>query len=378
MPRPKTFRSYQEQVQFMRSRGIEIPDDKEAIEALSTFSYYSLVNLNKHLYGGLGRRDFAGNPSLLDLQLAHMLNMNFYQTVLKGILYVEASFKTKLAYLVSEKFGSVSQEEIEEAGNNFFYRGYYDPGNELTTGTLRSLRNKYRLLHATAGSNSYSHQFLAGDRQLPPWMFVHDIEFGFAIKWYKILREQDRDEVCARMLWGETGDVPAGFQAGQGRELLDAALELMREYRNIIAHGERIFPSEILEFLPEAPLFALLPEGILSREEYARGIGRQDPFACLLAITRFIHEPVLMLSFLTELQTQLDFAHRMKRTMAPGSLRIHEILTIPDFVMDRLIALSHHRFGDISRVYFDLIGSPSTERDVQDHHEDETGNHGKA
>ncbi len=378
MPRPKTFRNYQEQIQFMRSRGIEIPDDREAIEALSTYSYYSLVNLNKHLYGGLDRRDFAGHPSLLDLQLAHMLNMDFYQTVLKGILYVEASFKTKLAYLISEKFGSVSQEDIEEAANNFFYRGHYDPTNELTPGTLRSLRNKYRLLHATAGYNSYSHQFLAGDRQLPPWMFVHDIEFGFAIKWYRILREHDRNEVCARMLWGETGTAPANFPVQQGRDLLDAALELMREYRNVIAHGERIFPSEIMEFLPEAPLFALLPDGMLSREEYGRGIGRQDPFACLLAITRFIHEPVLMLSFLTELQTQLDFARRMRRTMAPGSLGVHEILTIPDFTMDRLIALSHHRFGEISRAYFELINPPSAQGDVQDHHEDEAGDHGKA
>jgi len=29
--------------------------------------------------------------------------MNFYQVILKGILYIEASFKTKLAYLISRE-----------------------------------------------------------------------------------------------------------------------------------------------------------------------------------------------------------------------------------------------------------------------------------
>ena len=84
MLKQKTFRTYKEQIEFMRSRGIEITDEKRAIETLSTFSYYSLVNLNKHLYGGLNRREFTGNPSIMDLQLAHMVNMNFYQVVLQG------------------------------------------------------------------------------------------------------------------------------------------------------------------------------------------------------------------------------------------------------------------------------------------------------
>ena len=112
MLRKKTFRTYEEQIDFLRNRGIAIEDEKEAIEALSTYSYYSLVNLNKHLYGGLTERQFIGNPSLLDLQLAHMLNMNFYQVILKGILYIEASFKTKLAYLISREYGVMSRENI--------------------------------------------------------------------------------------------------------------------------------------------------------------------------------------------------------------------------------------------------------------------------
>ncbi|HZK29110.1 MAG TPA: Abi family protein, partial [Clostridia bacterium] len=328
MLKQKTFRTYPEQLEFMRSRGIEIADEKGAIEALSTFSYYSLVNLNKHLYGGLNQRDFVGNPSLLDLQLAHMLNMNFYQVVLKGILYVEASFKTKLAYLVSRKFGSVSGDDIADPNANYLYRGYYDPSNNLTPGLLSTLQNKLRYLMSPANEASYSHKFLANNRQLPPWIFIHDVEFGLAIQWYNILREQDKNEVCDKMMWGETGERPDDIPIEQAKQFLSAALETLRVYRNTIAHGERVFPSELMCSLPEEPLFAVLPLGALTRHEYRTGIGGNDPYACLLAIILFIHDPFLMLSFLTELRSQLDFAKHLQETMAPGALDSYRILGI--------------------------------------------------
>ena len=79
--------------------------------------------------------------SLLDLQLAHMLNMSFYQVVLKGILYTSASFKTKLAYLISRKYGVMSRDDISDPNNNFLYRGYYidsHPARRMYCDRLRS------------------------------------------------------------------------------------------------------------------------------------------------------------------------------------------------------------------------------------------------
>ncbi|MGI6157681.1 MAG: Abi family protein [Saccharofermentanales bacterium] len=365
----KTFRTYREQIQFMRSRGIEVADEREATEALSTYSYYSLVNLNKHLYGGLNERQFIGNPSLLDLQLAHMLNMNFYQVVLKGILYIEASFKTKLAYLISRKFGVVSRDDITDPNGNFFYQGYYNNDSDLTVGTLRALQNKLRYLHSDANENSYSHKFLIGNQQLPPWMFVHDVEFGLAIQWYNILREQDKNEVCAKMIWGETGKKPKDISIDVAKAFFADALQVLREYRNTIAHGERVFPSEISNQLPETPLFTILDNGELTHEEYRQGIGTNDPYACLLCILLFIHDPILMLSFLTELQSQIDFTTYMQKTMSAGTKDAFEMLGLPNFTMDRLIGMSHDKFGEVSRFYFheinDLPYDPD-ETDIED------------
>lgn len=356
----KTFRTYKEQLEFMKERGIVIEDEKEALETLSTFSYYSLVNLNKHLYGGLHAREFKGHPTILDLQLAHMLNMDFYHTVLKGILYVESSFKTKLAYLISRKFGPVSREDIDDPRDNFLYRGHYDLDNNMTPGILRTLRNKFNYLHSPANINSYSHQFLSGGRTLPPWMFIHDIEFGLAISWYSILIEDDKKEICTKMISGETGSSQAPCSSSLSAEFLTAALDLLREYRNTIAHGERVFPSEMTGALPKEALFTLLPPGILSPAEYDQGIGKSDPFACLLSLVLFIHDPVLMLSYLTEIQTQLEFAGRIRDIMAPGALDSYKILGIPDFTLDRLLAVSHQRFGRLSRAYFNPGSHPGS------------------
>lgn len=355
--RKKTFRTYDEQIDFLTSRGIVIEDKKEATEALSTYSYYSLVNLNKHLYGGLKERRFIGNPSLLDLQLAHMLNMNFYQVVLKGILYIEASFKTKLAYLVSRKYGVMSRDNINDPNNNFLYRGYYIDSHPVSTNILRSLAGKLRYLQSEKDRHSYSHHFLLANRQLPPWIFIHDVEFGIAIQWYNILRDQDKNEVCENMIWGQTGRRPHDVSIEKAKTFLGEALQVLREYRNTIAHGQRIFPSEMENSLPEQELFMLLPEGVLTRREYEAGIGTNDPYACLLSIVMFIHDPLLMMSFLSELQSQLNFAHTMQTAVSSEKKDPYEILCIPPFTMERLIELSHQRFGEISHYYFGLSQS---------------------
>ncbi|MBP6137697.1 MAG: Abi family protein [Clostridiaceae bacterium] len=357
MLRKKTFRTYDEQIDFIKSRGIVVEDKNDAVEALSTYSYYSLVNLNKHLYGGLKERRFIGNPSLLDLQLAHMLNMNFYQVVLKGILYIEASFKTKLAYLVSRKYGVMSRDNINDPNNNFLYRGYYIDSHPVSTNILRSLAGKLRYLQSEKDRHSYSHHFLLANRQLPPWIFIHDVEFGIAIQWYNILRDQDKNEVCENMIWGQTDRRPQNVSIEKAKTFLDGALQVLREYRNTIAHGQRVFSSEMENSLPEQELFMLLPEDVLTRREYESGIGTNDPYACLLSIAMLIHDPLLMMSFLSELQSQLNFAHTMQTAVSSEMKDPYEILGIPPFTMERLIELSHQRFGDISRYYFDLSQS---------------------
>ncbi|MGI6507674.1 MAG: Abi family protein [Saccharofermentanales bacterium] len=354
MLRKKTFRTYEEQIDFLRSRGIVIEDEKEAVEALSTYSYYSLVNLNKHLYGGLKERQFIGNPSLLDLQLAHMLNMSFYQVVLKGILYIEASFKTKLAYLISRKYGVMSRDDISDPNNNFLYRGYYIDAHPASTNILRSLAGKLRYLQSDKDNDSYSRHFLLSNRQLPPWIFIHDVEFGIAIQWYNILREQDKNEICEQMIWGQTGDKPQEISIEKAKVFLSDALQILREYRNTIAHGQRVFASEIESSLTEEELFMLLPDGVLTKQEYDNGIGTNDPYACLLSIVMLVHDPILMMSFLTELQSQLNFARMMQSSVSSETKQPSEILGIPSFTMERLIDLSHQRFGDVSRYYFDL------------------------
>ncbi|MGI6616717.1 MAG: Abi family protein [Saccharofermentanales bacterium] len=357
MLKPIIFRTYEKQIEFMRNRGIRVSDEREATEALSTFSYYSLVNLNKHLYGGLDVRTFLGNPSILDLQLCHMINMSFFQIVLKGILYVETSFKTKLSYLVSSQYGVTSKDDIYDPNNNFLFRGHYDTEDSRTNGILKSLLNKQQYLQSDEQEHAYAHHFLLRNRQLPPWIFIHDVEFGLTIQWYNILREEDKNSVCAKMIWGETNDPPSNVSRKTAKRFLDDALQILREYRNTIAHGERVFPSEMRYAFSEEPLFAILRNGELTRDEYDVGIGLNDPYACLLAITTFIHDPILMFNFLTELQQQLDFGERIKHAIDPDgdNLDLLRIIGIPSFTMERLKNISHDKFGDVSRYYFTLL-----------------------
>ncbi|MFQ6794380.1 MAG: Abi family protein [Thomasclavelia sp.] len=91
----KPFKDYDELIDILRKRNIIISDEKFARQCLSNVSYYALINGYKEVF--TNNNDIFNPPIIFENTLSSIL--------LKYIIHIEKSLKSKLSYIISKKYG---------------------------------------------------------------------------------------------------------------------------------------------------------------------------------------------------------------------------------------------------------------------------------
>ena len=98
---------------------------------------------------------------------------------------------------------------------------------------------KLKISITSERNNESVNHYLHTKNHIPPWIMITNIPFGLAIEWYGILKEDDKTNICNQFIYPN----PSASQllSQDVKEFFRKALMLLREYRNKIAHGHRIF-----------------------------------------------------------------------------------------------------------------------------------------
>lgn len=117
----KPFKTYDEMIDILVSRNLFIPDREYAKKLLSEYSYYSLINGYKGTLLQQNNSDqFISGLSLQDIYYLNKLDTNLNHLLFKYILLIERSLKSKLSYLIAEKFDVFT--DIDDMGNSITHK----------------------------------------------------------------------------------------------------------------------------------------------------------------------------------------------------------------------------------------------------------------
>ena len=105
----------------------------------------------------------------------------------------------------------------------------------------------------------------------------------------------------------------------------------MKDYRNLVAHGNRSFNTYVSPVLPKMQLLNLSC-GMISESEYLSGIGQNDLFAIILSIFILIDDKFILRNFCNDLLYTLS---PYKSTTIAGK-SIFSTLNLPDDILNRL------------------------------------------
>lgn len=329
----KPFKTYDEQIKILLSRNINIPDYDFARMVLSSLSYYTIINGYKDTFLSIpGTDSFIEGTNFNDLYTLHMIDTNISSIVFKNILFVEQYLKTKIAYLVSEQYGVYTNPKDLSNRNpeDYLCRNNYGRSDRGRNNILRQLKET---LSSDRINDSVAH-YANIRNHIPPWILVTNITFGLTIKWYNILSSSDKTRICSEFL--QTPDL----SINEKKEFISISLDLLRRYRNKIAHGNRIFNLSGLPALPKKQLLNL-SHNALSSDEYNKNIGKSDLFAVILTCFILIDNRYILTNFMRDLIYTLN-PYANIHMNGKSTLKI---LGLPNDLFDRLDTLHRQKFS---------------------------------
>lgn len=268
----KPFKDYDELIELMKKRNIVITDINFVKECLSDISYYSIINGYKDLFPNDGDT-FTIPIRFEDLFALYLLDTNINNILFKYIINIEKSLKSKISYIISKKYGvytdindiSNNNENDYLCKNNFKASNYRD-------NTLRLIKEEIK----TKTTETDIAHYLNNHNHLPCWILINSIPFGLTIRLFKIMKSDDKTYVSDLLIQSD-------ISIDDKKRFLFASLNILKAYRNKIAHGKKFFTNSITNETPKR-LVLKLSKGQITKRDYINGIGKNDLFAVILII----------------------------------------------------------------------------------------------
>lgn len=269
----KPFKTYDQMLDLLESRNVIIQNREFAKNCLSDISYYSLINGYKGIFT-YEKDKFLEPIRFEDLYVLHEIDNNLKHMLFKYIINIEQSLKSKLSYCISENYGVESDMNDLSLSNtsDYFCKNNYR-GSKKRNNILINIKKK---VLERSDTPTVAH-YLLNHNHFPCWIAINVIPFGLTIKLYQILLPKDKDTICERIVFTNK------LNTDEKKDFLINALEILRRYRNNIAHGQKTFLNIIEEKIPQKIVIKLC-ENSVTIDEYNRGIGNNDLFAVILII----------------------------------------------------------------------------------------------
>lgn len=233
---PKEFLTYQQQMEKLRSSGLRIEDEEVCRRVLADIGYFPVVNGYQSFFRDPSTRVYCEGALFGDILALYEFDVELREIMLDALLKVEAKIRSALAYEFCATYGE-SQSKYLDA------RCY-----ATSKGAKRVLPKLLNMLEYIANKDT-SHEYLAYYRRayknVPLWFTVNAMTFGQISKMLTALRDNEKAKIAKK------------FGVGNPKEL-SSFIRVLALYRNVCAHGERLFSHRCHVGIPDTALHAKL------------------------------------------------------------------------------------------------------------------------
>ncbi|WP_434337906.1 Abi family protein [Mycoplasma capricolum] len=236
MKTPKEFKTFQEQIEILKSRGLIISNEQKAIEILKQENYYNIVNGYKDLFlkKSLDNNQdiFIENTNFDELYSLFLFDRELRSILLKYILIFERDFKTTIAYNFSKKYNKNNRIDSYLYPENY-KDNYIDVLNFISTINQTIVLKSEKTDYIKHYIKQYGHA--------PLWVVVNILSFGNMVYMFRILKDDDSNNIILfyvnRFLEQNNKENNLWFKS----ESFLSLLKILNIVRNVCAHEERMY-----------------------------------------------------------------------------------------------------------------------------------------
>ncbi|UKS54352.1 Abi family protein [Mycoplasma feriruminatoris] len=240
MKKPKEFKTFEEQIEILKSRGLKITDKQRTIEILKQENYYNIVNGYKDLFlekNSFNNEDkFVEDTSFEELYSLFLFDRELRSVLLKYILLFERNFKTIVAYNFSKKYNKDNRVD-----SYLYPENYRD--NYIEVLDFISALNK--IIISKSEKTDYIKHYIEKYGHIPLWVAVNIMSFGNMTFMFKILKDEDKNQIVYYYVnrFLKTKELTSFESIIRDKTFL-SGLKVLNIVRNICAHEERMYNAK--------------------------------------------------------------------------------------------------------------------------------------
>lgn len=220
----KPFRTIDEQIDILKSRGLIIKDEQFAKDVLEDTNYYRLsgysltLRKNDHFFHGVSFED--------------IVDIYYFDQALRSLLFhhlqtIEVRVRSVYAYEFAKMYGSTS---------------YTDPASfnsDLTAQDLENLISKPQKMREERLPEELFLKHYQDEDLLPIWVFIEVFTFGNLSKIFAASTDELKISVSKHFI--KNNIVRENFQCTKNVSFFGMNLHCLTTLRNFCAHGSRLF-----------------------------------------------------------------------------------------------------------------------------------------
>ena len=258
MAKQRTFITFSEQVENLRDeKGLIISHSQYAEEMLRRIGYFPLISGYKHLFRIPLTKKYKEGTAFEEIVALYEFDSELRELFFKYLLQIERHLRSLMSYYFSEMYGESQNEYLDM--NHF----------NCTRRTQATVSRLISTLRRAVVSTDYSYINYYRNRHgnIPLWVLINVLTFGNLSKMYQVFPQSLQSKVCKNF------GVINRRQMGQ-------CLSVLTKFRNVCAHGERLFTYRTMDCISDFPLHRKL-EIPLQGTQYQ--YGKNDLFAAVIS-----------------------------------------------------------------------------------------------
>ncbi len=260
----KVFKSIDEQIQILKSKGLIIKDETYASSVLLRENYFFLTGYKYIFYKNDGSRTFVDNTTFEEMHALFYFDRQFRNIIFKNLLIIENNYKSFFSYVMSKNYG-YREKEYLNMRNFDDSKGKIMQINDL----LRKLKRQIKI---NGGQHQATMHYMKNYGYIPMWVGVKVLSFGLISEMYSILKLKDKNEI-SDMYKIDTA-------------MLEIFLPILANYRNLCAHEDILYNHRTQRSIPDTKYHNLLniSKEIVEEEKEEYINGKNDLFSLVIIL----------------------------------------------------------------------------------------------
>lgn len=284
MPSQKKFSTFDEQIQLLKSeKHLEITDEIYAKDMLMRIGYFPLFGGYKHLFRIPLTKKYKEGTTFNEIVALYEFDSNLRELFFKYLLQIERHMRSLMSYYFSEKYGESQAAYLDENNYNNSRRNH-----KIISRLISTLQQAVNTTDYV-----YINYYRANYNNIPLWVLSNVLTFGNLSKMYKVFPQSLQSKICKNF-----GCI--------NRKQMEQFLSVLTKFRNVCAHGERLFTYRTIDNISDLPLHQKMR---IPKQGIQYLYGKNDLFAVVIAF-RYLLPKEDFLEFKRKLTLEISRANK--------------------------------------------------------------------